>query len=118
MRDLLTAAVNAMKRNFGEAAVLLCALSQAVPLAHASEEDPDVCKWRTAVLWWFSQPSGLFRDQSTSPRFDPQRDCNFDDYSSLAGTTDWSSKRKRLLTFAVSPVEGSHSAVHPRTITV
>jgi hypothetical protein len=109
-------ALNKFSRNPIKTVVLVSLFLFVAPLARAGEEDLDAYTWRVSAFWWFSQPSGYYKDTSGNT-FDLQRDFGFPYYSTFSGTLDWRFKRKHHLIFGVSPIESSHSASLTRAIT-
>jgi hypothetical protein len=116
LRMLVIPIFNKIGWDSRKTAVLACLFLLVAPLARAGEEDLDNYRWRVTAFWWFSQPSGYYKDTSGNT-FDLQRDFGFPYYSTFSGTLDWKFKRKHHLIFGVSPIESSHAASLTRTIT-
>ncbi len=108
----------ATPRRFRQVLLTALLLSLNVPASQAVEgEDLDVYKLRVTTLWWFSRPTGSFTGTANSGSFDVNRDLHFGDYSTFTGGVDWRFKRKHHLTFSISPVTNSKTAVIDRVIT-
>jgi hypothetical protein len=84
--------------------------------ADGDEVDPD--RWHARALWWFSQPSGVFRSSGNEGggAIDLHRDLGFGSYSTFSGNLDWRFARKHHLLFGVSPVNSTKSVTLSRTI--
>jgi hypothetical protein len=105
-------------RELGKIAVLLCLLLGGMRTAFADGDEVDPDRLHVRAMWWFSQPSGVFKSDANEGggQFDLHRDLGFGSYSTFSGNLDWRFARKHHLLFGASPVNSSRRTTLTRTI--